>query len=350
MIKSYIKIAWRNLLKDRLFTLLNLLGLSTGLACTLLIYLWVTDELHVDKFNEKDSRLYEVLKKVSDAEGSVRISKNTQGLLAKSMADELPEVEYAVPVRRDNNLSILSFGDKHIKIKHEFAGKDFFSVFSYPLVNGNNKEVSGVKGIFLSDQLALKLFNSTDVVGKSVNWDYKNNEVDFNGSYSISGVYKAAPANATDHFDMLVPFDLYAQKHAGGMGDITFWGSNMASTYIILKKQANINAFNDKIKDFTVQKVKALYPGQEYEKYEGTLFTRRFSDAYLYNNYVNGAQSGGRIEYVRLFSIIAIFILIIACINFMNLSTAKASGRMKEVGIRKVVGAPRRSLILAIHG
>ena len=350
MIKSYIKIAWRNLLKDRLFTLLNLLGLSTGLACTLLIYLWVTDELHVDKFNEKDSRLYEVLKKVSDAEGSVRISKNTQGLLAKSMADELPEVEYAVPVRRDDNLSILSFGDKHIKVKHEFAGKDFFNIFSYPLVNGNNKEVSGVKGIFLSDQLALKLFNSTDVVGKTVNWDYKNNEVDFNGSYSISGVYKAAPANATDHFDILVPFDLYAQKHAGGMGDITFWGSNMASTYIVLKKQTNINAFNDKIKDFTVQKVKALYPGQEYEKYEGTLFTRRFSDAYLYSNYVNGIQSGGRIEYVRLFSIIAIFILVIACINFMNLSTAKASGRMKEVGIRKVVGAPRRSLILQYMG
>src|SRR5258706_6578193 len=155
MLRSYIKIAWRNLVKDRQFTFLNLLGLSTGLACTLLIYLWVNDELHVDKFNEKDSRLYEVLKKASDAEGSVQISKHTQGLLAKSMVDELPEVEYAVPVKRDDNLGILSVGDKHLKVKHEFAGNDFFNVFSYPLINGNNKDVSGVKGMFLSDKLAL---------------------------------------------------------------------------------------------------------------------------------------------------------------------------------------------------
>jgi len=350
MIRSYFKIAWRNLVKDRQFTFLNLLGLSTGLACTLLIYLWVNDELLVDKFNEKDSRLYEVLKKVSDAEGSVRISKNTQGLLAKSMADELPEVEYAVPLRRDDNLGILSMGDKHIKAKHEFAGKDFFNVFSYSLINGNNREVSGVKGIFLSDKLALKLFNSTDVTGKTIDWGYKNGEVDFTGVYTITGVFKAPPANATDQFDLLVPFDLYAQKHAGGIGDITFWGSNMASTYIVLKQGTNADAFSNKIKDFTVRKVKSLYPGQEYEKYEGALFARRFSDAYLYNNYVNGNQAGGRIEYVSLFSIIAIFILVIACINFMNLSTAKASGRMKEVGIRKVVGAPRRSLVLQYMG
>jgi putative ABC transport system permease protein len=349
MLKSYIKIAWRNLLKDRLFTLLNLLGLSIGLACTLLIYLWVSDELLIDKFNEKDARLYEVMKKVSDEAGSVQIFKYTQGLLANSLANELPEVEYGVQVRRDDNLSILSFGDKHIKVSHEFAGKDFFRVFSYRVLNGKTPDLSGVKNFFISDQLALKLFNSTDVIGKTVNWNYKDDDVDFNGVYTISGVYES-PSNATDHFDILVPFDLYAKKYAGGMGDVTFWGSNMVSTYVILKKGADINAFNNKIKDFTVQKVKSLYPGQEYEKYEGSLFTRRFSDAYLYNNYVNGAQTGGRIEYVRLFSIIAIFILVIACINFMNLSTAKASGRMKEVGIRKVVGAPRRSLILQYMG
>ena len=212
MFKNYFKLAWRNLLKDKQFTLLNLVGLSTGLACTLLIYLWVNDELHVDKFNAKDSQLYEVLKKGTDGTGSIQIDKHTQGLLARSMAEELPEVEYAVPVRKDDNSSILSFGNKHIKVKHEFAGKDFFKVFSYPLINGNNNDVSGVSGVFLSDQLALKLFNTTDVIGKTVSWDYKDDDVDFSGPYTVSGVYKMPPSNATNQFDMLVPFDLYAKK------------------------------------------------------------------------------------------------------------------------------------------
>jgi len=222
MLKNYFKTAWRNLIKDKQFTFLNLIGLSTGLACALLIYLWVSDELSIDKFNDKDSQLYEVLKKGTDASGSIQIDKHTQGLLARSMAEELPEVEYAVPVRKDDNSSILSFGDKHIKIQHEFAGKDFFNVFSYPLINGNNNNVSGVSGVFLSDQLVLKLFNTTDVVGKTVRWDYKDDDVDFGDVYKVSGVYKMPPSNATNQFDMLVPFDLYAQKNAGGMGDITF--------------------------------------------------------------------------------------------------------------------------------
>ncbi|MEP6948610.1 MAG: ABC transporter permease [Ginsengibacter sp.] len=351
MFKNYFKLAWRHLLTDKQFTLLNLAGLSTGLACTLLIYLWVNDELHVDKFNSKDSQLYEVLKKGTDGSGSIQIDKHTQGLLAKSMGEELPEVEYAVPVRKDENNGIISVGDKHIKVKQEFAGKDFFKVFSYSLLNRSNKDVSGVSGIFLSDQTALKLFNTTDVIGKTINWDYKDDDVNYSGPYTVTGIYKAPPANATNQFDILVPFDLYAQKNAGGMGDITFWGSNMASTYIILKKGSNINAFNNKIKDFTKGKIKSLYADQKgMQQYEGSLFVRRFSDAYLYNNYVNGVQSGGRIEYVDLFSIIAIFILVIACINFMNLSTAKAAGRMKEVGIRKVVGAPRTTLILQYMG
>ena len=134
------------------------------------------------------------------------------------------------------------------------------------------------------------------------------------------------------------------------MGDVTFWGSNMVSTYVVLKKGTNAEAFNSKIKDFRKAKIKSLYAGDEIYKYEGDLFIQKYSDRYLHNNFVNGVQSGGRIEYVKLFSIIAIFILIIACINFMNLSTAKASRRMKEVGIKKVVGASRSSLVFQYIG
>ncbi|HLK31218.1 MAG TPA: ABC transporter permease [Puia sp.] len=345
MLKNYFKIAWRNLVKQKQFTVLNLLGLSTGLACVLLIYLWVNDELHVDKFSTNDKQLYQVFKNNINADGSVETYSTTQGLLADEMKKSYPEVEHAVQVASHNELSILSFGDKHIKVKHEFAGKDFFNVFSYPIIHGSDV-VSGVTGIFLSDKTAMKLFNTTDVVGKTVSWDFKDEDIDLSGPFAVAGVYTAPPANATNQFDVLFPFDYYAQKFAHTMGDVTFWGSNMVSTFVVVRHGTNIAAFNKKIKNFTIEKVKSLYPGNGLANYEGTLSAKRYSDGYLYNNYINGKDAGGRIEYVRLFSIIAIFILVIACINFMNLSTAKAAGRMKEVGVRKVVGASRIALVI----
>lgn len=344
MIKNYFKIAWRNLVRDKQFSFLNLLGLSTGLACALLIYLWVSDEFSVDKFNENDSRLYEVLKRNPDGAGGITIGKNTQGLLADAMAKEFPEVEFAVCVRKEREAGILTYEDRKIKAMPASVGKDFFNVFTYPLIPGNaNAVLSDVSGIILSDKTAIKLFNTTDVVGKTIRWDLKDGDVDFSNFYKVAGVFKSPPSNASNQFDMLFPFELYAAKHAGGMGDVTFWGSNMVSTYVLLKPGVDKNSFDDKIKGFTKAKVKSLY--KDAGEYEGELFTQKYSDRYLYNNFVNGKQSGGRIEYVKLFSIIAVFILLIASINFMNLSTAKASRRMKEVGIKKVVGAGRASLI-----
>ena len=203
MLRNYLQVAWRNLVKHKQFTVLNLLGLSTGLACVLLIYLWVTDELQVDKFNATDARLYQVVKTETDGSGTVVIGKNTQGLLANSLAAELPEVEYAVQMTRRPISSILSNGEKHLGVSPQFAGKDFFHVFSYPLVSGTTESVTGTTGIFISDALALKLFNTTDVAGKVVNWDYKDdNNTPYNGPYTITGVFKAPPANATLQFDV----------------------------------------------------------------------------------------------------------------------------------------------------
>jgi predicted permease len=346
MFKNYFKTAWRNLIKDKQFSFLNLLGLSVGLACVLLIYLWVSDELSIDKFNANDNRLYQVLKRNPDGTGSIQVSEITQGLLAQSMAKELPEVGFATCIKKERNPGILSVNDKEIKAQPEFVSKDFFHVFSYQIINGDKENaLSNISGILLSDATALKLFNTTNVVGKTVKWNLKEVGIDFSNVYTITGVFKAPPNNATNQFDVLFPFDLYANKMAGGMGDITFWGSNMVSTYLLLKPKTNIAAFNNKIKNYTKAKLSALYAGKGFEQYEGELFTQKYSDRYLYNNFENGVQSGGRIDYVKLFSAIAIFILIIACINFMNLSTAKASRRMKEVGIKKVVGASRGALI-----
>src|SRR5260221_7892396 len=130
MLKNNFKLAWRNLVKDKQFTFLNLIGLSTGLACALLIYLWVSDELSIDKFNKKDSQLYEVMKTYPNADGTITTFPYTQGLLARSMAREFPEVEYSVGVRQQD-IGILSVNEKRIKVKSEFVDKDFFNVFSY---------------------------------------------------------------------------------------------------------------------------------------------------------------------------------------------------------------------------
>ncbi|MFT3947804.1 MAG: ABC transporter permease [Agriterribacter sp.] len=346
MFKNFFKTAWRNFIKDKQFSFLNLLGLSTGLACALLIFLWVNDELSIDKFNADDSRLYQVLKRNPDGTGAVQVDEKTQGLLAQSMVKELPEVEKAVCIKKERSTGIVSYNDKTIKVNPEFAGNDFFNIFSYPIIDGNsNDALSDISGILLSDATALKLFNTTNVAGKTIKLNLKDNDIDFSNVYTITAVYKAPLYNATNQFDVLLPFSLYAQKFAGTMGDVTNWASNMVSTYVLLKPHANIDAFNNKIKDYTKTKISALYAGKGFEQYEGELFTQKYSDRYLYNNFINGVQSGGRIEYVKLFSIIAIFLLIIACINFMNLSTAKASQRMKEVGIKKVIGASKASLI-----
>jgi putative ABC transport system permease protein len=344
MFRNYIKTAWRNLIKDKQFSLLNLLGLSTGLACVLLIFLWVNDELGVDKYNANDSRLYQVIKTAPMADGGIDTYHSTPGLLGQYMQKELPEVEYATVVRAETG--ILSVNDKSFKASSQFIDQNFFKVFSYTIMDGSaNGFALNKYGVLLSDKMALKLFNTThNIIGKTIAWD----EGEFTGSYMVSGLFQSQPSNATDQFDLFLNYKMYQSKEAE---DLANWGSNNQYTYLLLKKGTDADAFNKKIKDFTKEKIKQFYPGDKYLlKWEGDIFIQKYSDRYLHGNFVNGKISGGRIEYVRLFSIIAIFILVIACINFMNLSTAKASGRMKEVGIKKVVGASKGSLILQYMG
>ncbi|HEX6848462.1 MAG TPA: ABC transporter permease [Chitinophagaceae bacterium] len=346
MFKNYFKIAWRNLQKDRLFTFLNLIGLSTGLASVLLIYMWVKDERSIDKFNEKDSQVFQVIKTSPNADGTIETHESTPGLLAQSMVNEFPEVEYAIAVVTDNT-GILSAGEKHMKAKPKFAAKDFFNVFSYRLLDGVPEKILHDKhGVVISESLALKLFNTAKgITGKTVVWD---GEDKLDGTYIVSGVYADPPSNASDQFDIVFSFALYYDTFKDNYG-LDKWYSNNPSTYLLLKKGTNAKRFNEKIRDFTKAKFKAAH-GEKGLKWEGIIFVQQYSDKYLYNRYENGVPVGGRMEYVKLFSVIAIFILVIACINFMNLATARASRRIKEVGIRKVSGARRRTLIFQYLG
>ena len=345
MFKNYVKLAWRNLLKDRQFSLLNLLGLSVGLACALLIGVWVADEWHMEKYNPNDSRLYQVMRNDQESDG-IRTGSYTPGILAKSLRAEFPEIEDASEVLPsswfwDPNTpgGVISSKDKKLNCTPQMVDSNYFHLFRCPIIEGDYRRLFADKqGILITDALAEKLFGTTqDLIGKIVHFE----QYDFTGDYEIRGIFKHNPPNATEQPDLLLNFDLAYERRPG----LKEWGNSDPHTFVLVKPNTDLGALNRKMSRFILLK----RGGKPTDKYPQS-FLARFSDRYLYNRYENGVQAGGRIVYVRLFSIIAIFILIIACINFMNLSTARAAHRAKEVGIKKVVGAGRGTLILQYLG
>ncbi|WP_347159017.1 ABC transporter permease [Pontibacter chitinilyticus] len=337
MIQHSLLLIYRNFKRFKSTFFINLVGLSTSLACILLIFLWVNDELHIDKFHEKDSRLFQVMENQQHAEGTIT-SGMTAGLVAETLPEEMPEVEFATALIHSSwfpKFILSAAGDTKIKAVGQFASKDFFNVFSYGLVQGDKNQVlSGKNSMVISEELAMKLFHTTqNVIGKVVEWQLPG----LKKQVIISGVFKGTPPGSSEQFDFLLSFEAWK----GISPSILDWGNDGTNTYVVLREGTDTEQFNRKIAGY----IKAKNGGTS-----RFVFLRPYSDGYLYGNYENGVQAGGRIEYVRLFSIIAVFILVIACINFMNLSTAKASRRIKEVGIKKAMGASRSSLVFHYLG
>ena len=328
MLKNYFKIAWRSLLKDRQFTILNLLGLSSGICCALLIWLWVADELGFDKFFPNDNRIYEVMES-NRVNSQQQMSDESSGLVADLLIAQIPEVEYAASLAPPSwwPKYTLSVGDKNLKATGQYAGKDYFNIFSFSLVDGKAADLLKDKNaIVISDELATKLFDRTDnIIGQPVRFQQQQ-------TFFVSGVFKAPPRNSSQQFDFVLSFEyLFAQQSW-----VKSWDGTGPHNFILVKEGTDINLLNNKIAGLITRA-------------SGDTSRRpvavKFSDIYLQNTFNHGVSTGSKIVYVRLFSLIAIFILMIACINFMNLSTAKAARRMKEVGIKKVVGARRPQLI-----
>jgi putative ABC transport system permease protein len=328
MVNNYFKTTWRSLLKDRQFALLNLVGLSVALTCVLLIYLWVADELSVDKFHANSNNLYEVMAHIKLPDG-IHTQENTPYLLSRALAKEMPEVEDAVCLQQGFTQGTLSAGEKHIKTKRFFADNRFFNLFSYPLLEGNKNNVLKDKfSVVLSDKMAKKLFNTTEnIVGKTIRWE------DDHQPFIVSGIFKEPSSNSSMKFDALFTYEFFYQLDTANANN---WSNSNPYTFLLLKKGTDAKRLENKLTGFLHAK---------YDESPLTLSLRKYSDRYLYDRYENGVQSGGRIRYVKLFSVIASFILLIACINFMNLSTAKAARRLKEAGIKKILGAERSSLI-----
>lgn len=329
MFRNHLKIAWRTLLKDRQFILLNVLGLSVGIACALLIYLWVNDEMSFDKFFEKDSQLYQLMERRTGS-GLGIVSDESSGVLGETLKLRMPEIEYATAVAPPDwwQKFTLSVAEKNIKAIGQYAGPDYFNVFSFKLIDGKKDQVLKDKtSIVISDELAEKLFGSTaNVIGKSIRFQQEKD-------FFVSGIFKKLPYHSSTQFDFVLSFEYLKDIQ----GWVKTWGNTGPHNYVLLKKGTDIDEFNSRIANIVRENT-----GDSTR----TVYAAHFSDNYLSNTFDHGTKVGSKIDYIRLFSLIAIFILGIACINFMNLSTAKASRRMKEIGIKKVVGAGRSHLIL----
>ncbi|GAB3162732.1 hypothetical protein GCM10027291_00970 [Telluribacter humicola] len=343
MLQHYLRMAYRNIKRFKTTFFINLVGLSTGLACTLLIYLWVYDELSVDKFNENDRRLYQVMQKIHLGNGDILTEQSIPTPLNKAMREKFPQIEDAA-LTTGGGKGVLSVGNIRLKAKGLYVTPNFLTLLTYPLLQGQKTQVLSNKlSVVISNELALKLFHTTDnIVGRTIQWDHEK----YSGPYTISGVFKKPTRHSSADFDILLPFQLYADQHAN---DVQNWGSSNPKLYLLLKEGADVQAFNDQITEFLRVNYEAA-KGREHLSSVGYLFLKRYSDQYLYNQYEQGVQTGGRIAYVKLFSIVALFILVIAAINFMNLSTAKAVTRLKEIGVKKAIGANRLTLMAQFLG
>ncbi|MBX2877552.1 MAG: ABC transporter permease [Saprospiraceae bacterium] len=335
MFKHNLLISWRSFKKDRSTFLINLLGLSTGLTCALLIFMWVQDEQMMDKFHEKDAQLFQVLQK-SGRPGDMMVGDWTPGPLAQALKEVFPEVEYATTVKQGSNYDgVITYEDKHIRAKPQYVEQDYFNMLTYPLLYGSKDQVLADKyAIVISEELALKLFSSTkEAVGKTIIWDKKAGfGADYGGPFTISGVFETLPSNNTMDFDVLFNYAFFLDASPS----VGRWENNQASTLLTLREGTDVQAFDQKITSLIASK----------REYSTDYFLVKYSSQYLHGVYENGVQAGGRIQYVRLFSLISLLILLMASINFMNLSTAKASIRMKEIGVKKTLGADRSQLIV----
>ncbi|MEE9362018.1 MAG: ABC transporter permease [Cellulophaga sp.] len=334
MLKHNLNLFFRNIGKHKSTFVINVLGMSTGLACALLIAIWAMDELSIDRFHEKGDRLVQILQNLPTANG-IETDDITQGPLAEALVNEFPEVEQTVSVL-DNSwfegekFLLTDGGDKFFGSNNQFASKDYFSIFSYPLIHGSpNQVLANTNGVVISEVIAKKLFQTTDAIGKTIEWIHD----EYGGTYTVSGVFKELPKKSTVQFDAVFHMDVFLAQN----DDLTEWNNSDLMTYAVLESNASLNSFNNKIEGFLQTKGK---------NFPETYFAQVYGERYLRGNYENGVVSGGRIEYVYLFSLIALLILIIACINFINMATAKASTRIKEIGVKKSVGAQRKGLMI----
>ncbi len=330
MLKHNLLISIRSFRRFKSTFLINLLGLSSGLAATMLIYLWVNDEMSMNRFEEKDSDRHVQVIHTYPTSGTyhTNINGSTPNPLFERLPKDLPEIEYSFPISGNQDYKgVFSANDKNIKGQYQFIGKGFFNVFPVNFLHGNKNEFPTDKNdMAISETLAKTLFGSVEQAFGGL---IELKGAYYEGSFLVTGVFEPNPHNS-EPYDVLLNYEVFATD------EMMEWYNSGTQAHLVLKEGVDLEAFNEKLKNYLT----TLSPN-----WHDLLYAQPYSERYLFNTYENGAPVSGRIVYVKLFSIIALIVLSIACINYMNFSTAKASRRIKEIGVKKAIGAGRKALI-----
>ena len=329
MIRSYIIIAWRNVIRNQTLSIINIMGLAVGMTFTLLISLWVKHELSFDRFHENYSRIGMIMRHTQSSD-----AKNTNANVPLPLYDELvashPELK---------NITRLDWGEAHnLRVgDHKFmeqgyyADPGFLKMFSFPLISGDPETaLQEPASIVVTEALAKVLFQNNDAVGKVVTFDNKH-------ELTVTGVLKNVPENSSLQFEFLVPFEFNIMANEYVKRERPRWGNNFIRTIVELKEGESFDGFSATIENL----IKTIRNDDK----EAKLFAFPAARWRLYSKFENWVNVGGKIEYVQMFGIVGVLVLLIACINFMNLATARSEKRIKEVGIRKAIGSQKSQLV-----
>ncbi|MEO7214287.1 FtsX-like permease family protein [Mucilaginibacter sp.] len=333
MIKNNLKIAFRNLFKNKLYSLINIGGLGVGMAVSFMLLLYVYNEFTFDKFYKNDDRIYSVLRN-QPSNGEIQTSGSISSPVAAAMVKDFPEVEKAARTTwHDNHL--FKYQDKSLNLPMLSADPALLDIFAYEFVKGSRATAfMELSSIVLTETGAKTIFGNDDPMGKIVKIDNTRNA-------KVTGVIKDLPANSSRKFQALGSWAML-EADMPWVKTNASWGNFNYRTYALVKPGTDIKKLNAKLA--------GLITKNNPEDKENKLMLSQFSRGHLYSEFKNGVSVGGAISYVRLFLMLAIGILLIACINFMNLSTARSENRAREVGVRKVVGASRFSIIWQFMG
>ncbi|RYU92439.1 FtsX-like permease family protein [Mucilaginibacter terrigena] len=332
MLKSFIKATFRSLTKNKAYSFLNIFGLAIGIACASLIFLWVENEVNYDSTHLKKDRIY-LARENQKYDTYIFTHSSTPGVMGPAIQAELPGIANTCRSNEGTESLLFGAGDKPVFANGKYVEPSFFSIFTLPFVQGNPATAfKQLRSVVITQKTAKKFFgNEKNVLGKSIRVDNKQD-------YIVTGVLKDIPANSTIQFEWLMPFQIYWDKSPW----LKSWGNNSLSTFIELKPGINPETLNKQLYGFIQKREPSSL---------GRVFLFSMNDWHLYDDFKDGFKTGGgQIEYVKLFTVIAWIILFIACINFMNLATARSEKRAREVGVRKVLGAGKGSLAMQFIG
>lgn len=331
MLKNYIKVALRNTIRHKGYSFINIAGLAIGMACCVILFLYIQNELSYDRFHEKSDQIYRVISQ-SERDGQVSQFAKTPAPLAPALVDDFPEIEQAVRIGK-NSFYIL-YENQRYNEPVLFADPEIFNIFSFPLKMGDAKSaLAEPYSLVISERIAMKYFGEEDPIGKILNIENWHD-------YRVTGVLKNIPENSHLKFDFLARFEDYAARH------FDQWGISNYYTYVLLSENFSLDAYNEKIPGF-VEKYRGRDSRYVYkQRYPLQAMTR----IHLHSSLRGEISANNDIDNIAIFSVVALFILLIACFNYMNLSTARYTIRAKEVGLRKVIGAAKIQLVKQFMG